>query len=158
MPMESELSLFLAARQTAEAANELTCVNAVSEQFGLTLTMEELKRLVAAQCEALNENGRIAFGPGVLPLLVDAFCDSPFLLQEDWAETLLALQEAFYYYKGEAMERFSDDELVALMQDAFNGCAQGDVAYLTGTTLAELCRSARAGGVLPWETSLEERE
>ena len=41
------------------------------------------------------------------------------------------LQEAFYYFKTEAMEQFSDDELIEYMVKVFNGRAQGSTEYLS---------------------------
>ena len=87
--------------------------------------------------------GRIEFGEGVLKKLIRAFSDSPYLWQENYEESLLELQDAFYYFKKESEDYFSDDELISLMKDVFNGVAQGSLDYLIGTTLPELCRLAR---------------
>ena len=73
------------------------------------------------------------------------FCDSPFLTRDNYAQTLAELQDAFYYFKNESEDRISDDELVELMRDVFNGRAQGSMEHLIGTSLEELCRWARGG-------------
>ena len=75
--------------------------------------------------------------------MIEAFCDSPYIEQENYADTLAELQEAFYYFKTEAMDRFSDDELIEYMVKVFNGRAQGSAEYLSGTSLEALARSAR---------------
>ena len=55
------------------------------------------------------------------------------------------MQEAFYYFKTEAMDQFSDDELIEYMVKVFNGRAQGSAEYLTSTSLEALARYARSG-------------
>ena len=78
-----------------------------------------------------------------MPKLIQAFCDSPYIDQENYANTLAELQETFYYFKTEAMDRFSDDELIDYMVKVFNGRAQGSAEYLSGTSLEALARYAR---------------
>ncbi len=122
---------------------ELRDCNAYSRQFGLVLKEDEIQDLAECRQKALADTGRVEFGGGILPKLIHAFCDSPFIDQENYAATLAELQDAFYYFKGEAEERFSDDELIGLMVTVFNGRAQGSAEYLAGTSLESLCRYAR---------------
>ena len=53
--------------------------------------------------------------------------------------------EGFYFFKGEAMEQISDDELIEFMKRDFDGKCQGSIEYLSGTSLEELCRGTRYG-------------
>lgn len=128
-----------------EARQEILVCNEYSEQFGLTLTSAEAAELVENRSESLKNAGRVEFGGGILPKLIYAFCDSPYMEAETYAETLAELQETFYYYKSEAMEALSDDELIENMVAVFNGQAQGSAEYLSGTSLDALCRYARSG-------------
>lgn len=129
----------------AETEQALATLNDVGARYGLRLTSAELARIDQARRDVLLETGRIEFGQSVVEKLVYAFCDSPYIQPDEWADTLIGLQEAFYYFKGEAMERISDDELVSYMQAVFDGPAQGDLSYLTGSSLEALCRLARGG-------------
>ena len=131
--------------QTAAALRELRSCVPVCERYGLSLSETDLTELVESRRQALAGSGRVEFGGGVLPKLIYAFCDSPYAERETWAETLAELQEAFYYFKSEAEDRFTDDELIAFMVSVFNGRAQGSAEYLTGTSLEALCRYARQG-------------
>ncbi len=117
--------------------------NAYSSNFGLSLSETEIAELVTCRAEALRTAGRIEFGGGILPKLIQAFCDSPYIYQDNYADTLAELEEAFYYFKTEAMDRFSDDELIEYMVKVFNGRAQGSAEYLSGTSLEALARYAR---------------
>lgn len=139
--------------QLANTEKGLEACNEFSSRYGLTLSGEDIRELAKCRAKALKETGRVEFGGGVLPKLIYAFCDSPYIDADDYETTLADLQDAFYYFKGEAMERFSDDELIEYMQKVFNGVAEGSVDYLTGSSLEELCRLAKeswkpVGGML----------
>ena len=129
-------------QQTLAAQWELRGCNAYSGRFGLTLRENEIAELVESRAEALRAAGRIEFGGGRLPKLIRAICDSPFIMQEDYAAVLSELQEAFYRFKNETMDRLTDDELIALMVKAFNGRAQGSAEYLAEMSLEALVRCA----------------
>lgn len=142
-----EIMLIPLRQQLSAAHREVRECNAYSSAFGLVLSEPEIEGLVVSRAEALRASGRIEFGGGILPKLIRAFCDSPFIDSDNYAAVLAELQEAFYYFKTEAKERFSDDELIEIMAAVFNGRAQGSVEYLTGTSLEALARAARHGGV-----------
>lgn len=118
--------------------------NEYSSRFGLVLKESDIQELAECRRKALKDTGRIEFGGGILPKLIRSFCDSPYLDAENYAAALSDLQEAFYYFKGEAQEKFSDDELIEYMVKVFNGRAQGSTEYLIGTSLQELCRYANS--------------
>ena len=130
-------------QQLLSAHQEIRECNAYSRKFGLVLSETEITDLVISRAEALRASGRIEFGGGILPKLIEAFCDSPYIEQENYADTLAELQEAFYYFKTEAMDYFSDEELIEYMVKVFNGRAQGSAEYLSGTSLEALARYAR---------------
>lgn len=133
----------------------LAC-NEVSARFGLALTQTEMQMLEERHMETLQKNGRVEFGEGILPKLAQAFCDSPYLTQACYAETLAELQELFYAFKGEALELVSDDELLSFLRSHFDGDCQGSLTYLQDLTAEELCRRIRYGDAFE-ETAKEER-
>ena len=137
-----EMYLIPMQQQTLAAQRELRECNAYSGRFGLTLRENEIAELVTGRAEALRATGRIEFGGGILPKLIRAFCDSPFIMQEDYAAVLAELQEAFYRFKNEARDRLTDDELTELMVKVFNGRAQGSAEYLSEMPLEALLRCA----------------
>lgn len=112
--------------------------NAQTARFGLTLTEAEIAALAAGRSKALRDAGRIELGEGILPVLAETFCDSPYLQPLEYAGTLQTLQEAFYRFKTESQDRWTDEELLALLRRAYDGRAGGDVEYLAGMTPAEL--------------------
>ena len=119
--------------------------NELTIKFGVSLSDEAIERLINRRFEALKNTGRIEFGEGILKKLIEAFCDSQYIMQNNYEETLEELQDIFYFFKGEAMEQISDDELIEFMKRDFDGKCQGSIQYLSGTSLEELCRGTRYG-------------
>lgn len=107
-------------------------------RFGLSLTEGEETALMAGHTEALRDTGRVELGDGILPQLIEAFCNSPYLGGENLAEELLTLQELFYHWKNEAGELTPDEELLSFMRQIYDEKAHGAAEYLAGFSLREL--------------------
>ena len=125
--------------------NQIMKTNEESKENGLTLTKEDATALVAARGDTLREERRVEFGDSISPKLIRAFADSSFINQEDYAETIARLQEIFFLYKNESMDMVTDDELLAIMKNAYENESAGDLEYLEGTALEAFARSVRAG-------------
>ena len=147
MFMEKDFSLEPVKMQMLKETQELHDSNEFSIKYGLVLSENQIQNLVQRRFEALKDVGRIEFGTGILKKLIYAFSDSPYIHQQNYEETLLELQDAFYYFKNETDDRLSDDELIEYMKDTFDGKAQGSIEYLSGTSLEELRRNAHHGFV-----------
>lgn len=130
--------------QLSAAKNEIRGCEAESRKYGLTLTETDIEELVVLREQALRSTGRVEFGGGILPKLIRAFCGSPYVDAQTYAATLGELQDAFYYFKNESEDRFSDDELIEYMTQIFNGPAHGSAELLTAISLEQLCRWARS--------------
>lgn len=117
--------------------NQYTC------RFGLSLSEEDTEILIKERFHNLKEQQRIEFGEGILKQLIFAFCDSDFIFQENYRETLMRLQEIFYLYKNESMDELTDDELISYMRTAFDEECQGSLDYLSDTCLEEFARNIR---------------
>lgn len=121
-------------------------MNQKTEKFGLVLSEKDAKLLVENRKENLREQQRVEFGEGILPKLIFAFCDSPYIFQENYVDTITRLQEIFYLYKNESMDELTDDELLDFMKEAFDGECEGSLEYLEETALEEFARSIRREG------------
>ncbi|WP_075719156.1 DUF6323 family protein [Roseburia sp. 499] len=121
-------------------------MNQKTEKFGLALTEEEAKLLVERRQENLREQQRVEFGEGILPKLIFTFCDSPYIYQENYVETITRLQEIFYLYKNESMDELTDDELLDYMKEAFEGECEGSLEFLEETVLEGFARNIRREG------------
>ncbi len=124
---------------------ELEECNRATEPYGLTLSPHQMRALEEERAKALRNTGRVEFGEGILKKLILAFCDSPYIMQDSYESVIAELQEIFYYFKNESLERLTDDELLEAMRSFFNGPAHGSTEVLAGSSLEELCR--KSGGI-----------
>ncbi|MDU6306719.1 MAG: DUF6323 family protein [Clostridium sp.] len=128
-----------------QAIGEIMKCNDVTARFGLELTERQAAQLVETRAFALKTAGRIEFGGGVIQKLIYAFCDSPYLMGQNYESTLHELVELFYYYKNETENRFSDDELIDFMKKAYDGPCGGSLELLAGRELYRLAENLRWG-------------
>ena len=129
-----------------ESALSLLKCNTITVRFGLRLTEADAKALAEAQGRVLKASGRVAFMGGVLNELILAFCDSPYINQDSWADTLAELTEAFYVFKNEARDEIDDAEAIALMKRLFDGdWCEGSLDRLREELLPMAARRIREG-------------
>lgn len=143
--MDNNIAFVFQDLQKKQAAIELKTYNEITIKYGLALSDGDINELVENRFKALKDTGRIEFSNGILKKIVEVFCDSPYLMQQNYKDTLMEIQEAFYFFKSEALDQISDDELIEFMKSHFDGKCQGSLECLSGTTLEELCRNTRYG-------------
>lgn len=134
--------------EKVQRKQELERVMACNEKttaFGLTLTEEDAGKLMACRRDSLRAQMRVEFGTGILPEIIETFCDSPYIQQENYAEVIAELQEIFYLYKNESGDNLTDDELLSFMKEQFDGVCSGSVSYLAETCLERFARAIRSG-------------
>lgn len=134
--------------QLLQRQNQLAKVletNQRAERYGLTLSEEEAGLILEERGRALKEQKRVEFGEGILPKIIDEFCDSAYLDQEHYVETLIRVQDIFYLYKNEMMDEITDDELLHFMKEQYEEICFGDLDYLESTCLSNFAQAIRAG-------------
>nr|WP_317283956.1 DUF6323 family protein [uncultured Sellimonas sp.] len=119
--------------------------NQYTEKYGLTLSEKEAEILLEEKNHVLKEERRIEFGKSILSQIIYEFCDSSFLSQESYLETLIRLQEIFFLYKNEMQDELTDDELLHFMKEQFENVCYGDLDYLETTCLEIFAEAVRAG-------------
>ena len=119
--------------------------NQYTQKFGLMLSETDTRLLLAERREALKEQQRVEFGASVLPKLIYTFCDSDYISQQNYVESLIRLQQIFYLYKNEMMDEITDEELLNFMKEQFETVCFGDFEYLEGTCLDIFAQAVRAG-------------
>lgn len=124
-------------RKQLEISNIKKC-NEYTSKYGIALSDNQINNLLERRKETLNKTGRIEFREGIIDKLIREFCDSPYINQENYAKTLYELIEIFYEYKNETMDLITDDELIEFMKKAFDGIAEGDLEYLSGTVMYKM--------------------
>ena len=142
--MGSIFSLMQREQRQQEVLKVMEC-NQVSKSYGLVLTEEAAKQLMECRETSLRDSGRVEFAEGILSAVIYAFCDSPYMNQEEYADNLAQLQEIFYQYKNESLDLLTDEELLGFMRRHFDETCFGDMAYLSGTCLERFARAIRQG-------------
>jgi hypothetical protein len=102
------------------AAQEIMNCNELTSRYGLVLTRDEATVLVQARGEALVRAGRVEFGGGAMQALITAFCDSPYITQDEYAGTLCELARIFYDFKTDSLDEVDDAEAIAMMRKIFD--------------------------------------
>ncbi|MHC9543436.1 MAG: DUF6323 family protein [Vulcanimicrobiota bacterium] len=128
-----------------QAVVEVIECNDKTVRYGLMLSSSEAKELVETRNEELSRYGRMEFGGGMLKKLIEEFCDSPYLSQQEYLNTLSELTETFYYFKNESLDLISDDELIKFMKDSFNNRCNGSIELLQGREMEQMAESLRYG-------------
>lgn len=133
--------------QQQTALEQIQSCNDYTKKFGIVISKDEALTLLDERRYTLKEQERVEFGEGILPKLIYTFCDSPYLYQDNYVEYITRLQEIFYLYKNESLDDVSDDELLQIMKEHFDGECQGSLDYLEETCLEAFARSIRQGSI-----------
>ena len=140
--MEDKLFLQLMNQNKQQMQKVIAC-NQYTQKFGLQLSEQEALILVEERKRSLREEERIEFGEGILPKLIFAFCDSPYIYQNNYVDSIATLQDIFYLYKNESLDELTDDELITSMKEAFEGECEGSLEHLEDTSLEAFAREIR---------------
>ncbi len=117
--------------------------NAMTVQYNLTLSSEQLAFLFHHRRNLLRAFGRVEFGDRIVRMLIEEFCDSPFFEQQTFAESLAELLEVFYAFRDKSDDSLPDADLLSAMHYHFDTTCQGSAAYLGDMTLSALFRTER---------------
>ena len=123
----------------------LVQTNKTAGRYGLVLSSQDALMIADAEKNTLKEHRRIELGEGIAPRIIYEFCDSAYINQDSYAETIVRLQEIFYIYKNEMLDDISDEELLCIMKEFFEYVCRGDLDFLENTCLADYAEAARAG-------------
>lgn len=149
------IELMMAQVQKQELDRVLDC-NKKTQQYGLVLSEVEANNLMLSRKSSLVDSQRVEFGDGILPKIIYYFCDSQFINQDTYADTLAQLQELFYLYKNETQDELTDDELLDFMRKQYDEVCYGDMDYLSNTCLERFARAARSGHNSHMQTRLRD--
>lgn len=141
---EKLLELMFAEQQKQEVKHILDC-NQATGQYGLALSEEDAALLLTGRTASLREHRRFEFSDSILSSLVFTFCDSPYLNQDNYRDTLIELQELFFIFRNECMDLLTDGELLTFMKEQFDGVCFGSLEYLSGTCFERFSKAVRGG-------------
>ncbi len=143
--MEKQISFLPQALISQIANSEIMACNQITEKYGLRLTTTQVEQILERRTAALRSYGRVEIGGGMITKLIEVFCDSPYLNEQNYESTIEELVETFYYFKNEALDTLSDEELLKLMREYFDGYCGGSLELLQQSALEQLARHIRYG-------------
>ncbi len=109
---------------------EILELNEKTKEFGLILTPDEIKNMMDARNKVLRDYGRVELGIEATKELIEVFCASPYIHDDNYVSTLNELHEIFYYLRNETEDQIGDMKLVQIMKDFFDGECGGSVELL----------------------------
>ena len=130
-----------------QAKDQILACNKEIGKYGLVLTEQQALALAQTRASALKENKRIELNGGIVDKLILAFCDSPYIGQDTYEDTLHELINVFYDLKNNTWDTVSDDDLIVFMKNAFNNRCNGSVELLSGEAL-RLSEHIHCGGTI----------
>lgn len=125
--------------------NEILECNEITREYGLKLNESDIKEIVKTRNIALEKSGRIEFNGQIINKIIEKFCDSPYISQYNYSETINELVEIFYNYKNETLDYIGDDELIEIMKEYFDNYCQGSLELLEGKVLYKIADNIRNG-------------
>ena len=88
--MENSYLEIVNKRKQMEIAN-IKKYNKHTGKYGLVLSDNQINNLLERRKDILKETGRIELRGGIIDKLIKKFCDSPYINQENYEETLTQL-------------------------------------------------------------------
>lgn len=124
---------------------EVQKCNEKTLEYGLKLSAEDINIILHTRKESLIKTGRIELGGELIQNIILTFCDSPYISQYNYIETIDDILETFYYYKNETMDEIGDEDLINLMKNYFDNKCQGSLDLLKYKYLDNIAHNIKYG-------------
>jgi len=111
-------------------AKELMLLSDKTAEYGITLSERDCVDIAECRYESLKENERIEVGLGATQRIIEEFCDSGYVSQMNFRETVEGLLECFYMIKTETLDKVSDDEVLEFLKYLFETECGGDISKI----------------------------
>ena len=143
--MKNFIETFNQGMSVKKLHDEITLCNDKTSEYGLKLTEEDITELIKTRSYVLNKSGRVEFNGEIIDKIIMNFCDSPYISQYNYGDTINELIEIFYNYKNETMDVIGDDELIEIMKENFDNYCRGSLELLEGKVLYKIAENIRNG-------------
>ena len=132
--MPDYLSLFvrsgaLSTGHNKYIASQLVSLNDYTVQHGIVLSQKDCNEIAQVRAELLIENERIEMGVGAAQRIIEEFCDSGYVDQHTFKDTVEELLECFYTIKNETDDKVDDETVINFLKFAFEATG-GDVSKI----------------------------
>lgn len=136
----------LATAQNRYVAKELMELSDKTEEYGIVLSGRDCQEIAEFRAAALAENERIEVGVGAVKRIIEEFCDSGYVNQNNFKETVEGLLECFYTIKSETDDKVSDDEAIEFLKYLFETEAGGDINKLYDSEAFDIFINGQGNG------------
>ena len=85
--------------QQQNQLGKLMETNQAAGKYGLILSEQDAALILEERKESLRKQERVEFGGGIVPKIIYEYCDSRYICQDNYVETLIRLQDIFYLFK-----------------------------------------------------------
>ncbi|OOM81293.1 DUF6323 family protein [Clostridium sp. BL-8] len=143
--MDEIINLFQEGSLDKQVFNDILKCNELTHEYGLRLNEDDIKEIINTRNLALEKSGRIEFDGQIIDKIIMAFCNSPYISQYNYSDTINELVEIFYNYKNETLDYIGDDELIEIMKEYFDNYCQGSLEILEGKVLYKIADNIRNG-------------
>ncbi|EHJ01112.1 hypothetical protein CDLVIII_4605 [Clostridium sp. DL-VIII] len=143
--MDEIINLFQEGSLDKQVFNDILKCNELTHEYGLRLNEDDIKEIINTRNLALEKSGRIEFDGQIVDKIIMAFCNSPYISQYNYSDTINELVEIFYNYKNETLDYIGDDELIEIMKEYFDNYCQGSLELLEGKVLYKIADNIRNG-------------
>jgi hypothetical protein len=120
-------------------------LNEITGRFGLVLSEKDARELSETRNKAVSENERIEIGTGAVPAIVEKFCRSRYVNNENFTYVLNEVTYLFYYIKTETDDRISDSELIDELFKRFELQCRGSIDVLENREVGRIIRKINSG-------------
>lgn len=112
--------------------NQLLDTNNKAKKYGLMLTQKDVSEIMEERESALKSHGRVELDINVTKKIIDFLCSSPYINKDNYSDTIIELQEIFYYLKTETDDKIADDQLLNIIFKLYENPCAGSLELLKG--------------------------
>ncbi|WP_407929667.1 DUF6323 family protein [Iocasia frigidifontis] len=106
--------------------------NLSSKKYGLKLTEKDVSEIIKDRERVLNHQGRVELDIKVTVKIIEFLYSSPYVNQDNYSDTVIGLQEIFYYLKSETDDQIADDILLNKIFKLYENICAGSLELLRG--------------------------
>lgn len=143
--MENSIDLLKNCLSDKKVVNEILECNETTSEYGVKLSENDVKEIINTRNTSLQKVGRIEFNGQIITKIIESFCNSPYISQYNYSDTINELIVIFYNYKNETLDYIGDDELIEIMKEYFDNYCQGSLELLEGKVLYKIADNIRRG-------------
>jgi hypothetical protein len=143
--MNEIINLFESNSLEKQVFSDILKCNEITKEYGLILNEQDIKEIIKTRNISLEKSGRIEFNGQIINKIITIFCDSPYISQYNYSDTINELVEIFYNYKNETLDYIGDDELIEIMKEHFDNYCQGSLELLEGKVLYKIADNIKNG-------------